>query len=122
VLTNPAYAGAYAFGRRRCGTTTTGVHRSSAGQQPSRRAEDWQVLKDRWPGYITWMVYKENQAQLTANRSKHSGIPRGGPSLLAGLLVCGRCGHRMVTCYRTNGRDLRYDCTHGAINHGGARC
>lgn len=123
VLTNPAYAGAYAFGRRRCGTTATGTRRSSAGQQPSRRVEDWQVLlKDRWPGYITWTAYEENQAQLTANRSKHCGVPRGGPSLLAGLLVCGRCGHRMVTCYRSNGRDLRYDCTHGAINHGGARC
>jgi hypothetical protein len=58
---------------------------------------------------------EENQRRLMANRSKHKGVPRGGPSLLAGLLYCGRCGSRMVTCYRSNGRDLRYDCTRAAL-------
>jgi len=28
----------------------------------------------------------------------------------------------MVTCYRNNGRDLRYDCTHDQINHGAPHC
>ena len=28
----------------------------------------------------------------------------------------------MVTCYRNNGRDLRYDCTHEQINHGTPHC
>ena len=57
-----------------------------------------------------------------ANRSKHKGVPRGGPSLLAGVLYCGRCGSRMVTCYRSNGRDLRYDCTRHQINYGAPHC
>jgi DNA invertase Pin-like site-specific DNA recombinase len=123
LLVNPAYAGTYAFGRRSSGTTLTGKPRGSSRQQPSRNAADWQVLlKDRWSGYITWTAYQENQTQLALNRSNHRGTPRGGPSLLAGLLVCGRCGHRMVTCYRNNGRDLRYECTHEMINRGAARC
>ena len=79
------------------------------------------LLKDRWPGHITWAAYQENQAQLAANRNNHRGVSRGDPFLLAGLLVCGHYGHRMVTCHRSNGRDLQYDCIHGMINDGGAR-
>ena len=79
-------------------------------------------LPDRWPAYISWSSDEENQKRLDADRSKHKGVPRGGPSLLAGILFCGRRGHRMVTCYRSNGRDLRYDCTHDQINHGAPHC
>src|SRR4051794_41838260 len=28
----------------------------------------------------------------------------------------------MVTCYRNNGRDLRYECTRDQVNRGGPRC
>jgi excisionase family DNA binding protein len=121
MLTSPAYAGAYVFGRR-TGGPDVGARRRRAGQ-PSRRPEDWRVLlPDRWPAYIAWGTYEENQRRLDANRSKHKGVPRGGPSLLVGILYCGRCGHRMVTCYRNNGRDLRYECTRDQVNHGGPRC
>src|SRR3954451_9827083 len=122
MLTSPTYAGAYVFGRRRTGGPDVGVRRRRAGQ-PSRRPEDWRVLlPDRWPAYISWSTYEENQRRLDANRSKHKGVPRGGPSLLVGILHCGRCGHRMVTCYRNNGRDLRYECTRDQVNRGGPRC
>jgi excisionase family DNA binding protein len=122
MLTSPTYAGAYVFGRRRTGGPDVGVRRRRAGQ-PSRRPEDWRVLlPDRWPAYISWSTYEENQRRLDANRSKHKGVPRGGPSLLVGILYCGRCGHRMVTCYRNNGRDLRYECTRDQVNRGGPRC
>src|SRR3954464_9253334 len=122
MLTSPTYAGAYVFGRRRTGGAGGGARRRRAGQ-PSRRPEDWRVLlPDRWPAYISWSTYEENQKRLDANRSKHKGVPRGGPSLLVGILHCGRCGHRMVTCYRNNGRDLRYECTRDQVNHGGPRC
>ena len=121
MLTSPTYAGAYVFGRRRAGDPCVGARRRSG--PPSRRQEDWRVLlPDRWPAYISWSAYEENQERLSANRSKHKGVPRGGPSLLAGILFCGRCGHRMVTCYRNNGRDLRYECTRDQINHGAPRC
>ncbi|HVI36132.1 MAG TPA: recombinase family protein, partial [Gaiellales bacterium] len=122
LLTSPTYAGAYVFGRRQTKGSYVGIRRWRAGQ-PSRHPADWRVLlPDRWPAYISWSSYEENQQRLDANRSKHKGVPRGGPSLLAGILFCGRCGHRMVTCYRNNGRDLRYDCTHDQINHGAPHC
>jgi hypothetical protein len=121
MLTSPVYAGAYVFGRRRGALNHPG--RRSGACQPSRNPEDWQVLlRDRWPAYITWETYEENQRRLMANRSKHKGVPRGGPSLLAGVLYCGRCGSRMVTCYRNNGRDLRYECTRHQINYGAPHC
>jgi excisionase family DNA binding protein len=122
MLANPTYAGAYAFGRRSSERSAPGRRRRHA-RQPSRDPNDWRVLlQGRWPAYVTWETFEENQRRLMANRSKHKGIPRGGPSLLAGLLYCGRCGCRMVTCYRTNGRDLRYDCTRGQINYGAPHC
>jgi len=122
MLTNPAYAGAYAYGRRSPDDRIAGI-RPRKPQLPSRDPGDWRVLlKGRWPAYITWDGFEENQRRLMANRSKHKGVPRGGPSLLAGLLYCGRCGCRMVTCYRTNGRDLRYGCTRNQINYGAPPC
>jgi DNA invertase Pin-like site-specific DNA recombinase len=122
ILISPTYAGAYVFGRRRSDGPTADARRRHA-QRPSRCPEDWRVLlREHWPAYISWDTYEENQKRLIANQSKHKGVPRGGPSLLAGVLFCGRCGHRMVTCYRNNGRDLRYDCTRDQINYGAPHC
>ena len=118
VLTNPIYAGAYVYGRRLA--DRPGV---PARPSPSRNPADWKIfIKDRAPAYISWEKFEENQRQLRANQSKHGGTPRGGPSLLAGLLVCGRCGYRMATCYRTNGYDLRYQCSRGNVSHGARYC
>ena len=121
ILTSPTYAGAYAFGRRSDGAGP--IDRRRRARQPSRNPDDWRVLlQGRWPAYITWETYEGNQQRLMANRSKHKGVPRGGPSLRSGLLYCGRCSCRMVTGYRNNGRDLRYACTRHQINHGAPHC
>lgn len=118
LLTSPIYAGAYVYGRR-----AAGGHGRPARSNPSRTAGEWQVLiKDRLPAYIDWDRYEENLAQLRANQAKHGGMPRGGPSLLAGLLICGRCGYRMATCYRTNGHDLRYQCSRGSVSKAEGSC
>jgi hypothetical protein len=63
-----------------------------------------------------------NQEKMAANRSEHLGVPRHGPALLSGLLVCGRCGHRMLTVYRNNGRTLRYLCSSEQTSYGAAIC
>jgi len=118
ILTNPIYAGAYVYGRR-------SPHRSGGRPRstPSRATTDWQVfIKDRLPAYISWERFEEIQKQLRANQSKHGGTPRGGPSLLAGILICGRCGYRMATCYRNNGRGLRYQCMRGHISYARSPC
>jgi DNA invertase Pin-like site-specific DNA recombinase len=84
MLTSPTYAGAYVFGRRRAGAPSVGARCRRAGQ-PSRHPKDWRVLlPDRWPAYISWSSYKENQERLSANRSKHKGVPRGGPLAAGG--------------------------------------
>jgi DNA invertase Pin-like site-specific DNA recombinase len=78
MLKSPLYAGAYAYGRRR----------AEKPSGPCRRGSEPTVLiKDRLPAYISWETYERNLAQVTANRSAHQGIARGGMALLAGLLV-----------------------------------
>ena len=49
------------------------------------------------------------------NRSQRRppGAPRRGPALLGGLLVCGRCGYRLMVNYTDNGRSLHYCCSRG---------
>ena len=63
----------------------------------------WAVLiQDQLPAYITWEHYLKNQERLKQNQSAPDtmGAPRDGVALLAGLLVCGRCGRRLHVSYR----------------------
>jgi DNA invertase Pin-like site-specific DNA recombinase len=122
MLGNPAYAGAYAYGRRAVDRTRQQPGHLGAGRRPAVPGQGMVLLKDHWPAYISWETYERNVAQVMANRSQSLGIPRGGPALLAGLLVCGRCGQRMVTQYPGAGRFLRYSCTRRTINYGEAPC
>jgi hypothetical protein len=50
--------------------------------------------------------------------------PKHGPSVLSGLLVCGRCGHRMMVGYNnvTAQQTLRYSCHRDAIDYGEEKC
>ncbi len=121
MLTNPAYAGAYVYGRR-----SIDPRRQRPGHPGSGRIKSQPgnvvLLKDRWPAYISWEDHERNCAQVSANRTQHAGVPRGGPALLAGLLVCGRCGRRLATYYPERGHGLRYACSREAVNYGGATC
>jgi hypothetical protein len=57
------------------------------------------LLPDRCPAYISPEQFWANQERLQQNRAGSPGAPRQGPALLSGLLVCGRCGYRMVVNY-----------------------
>lgn len=124
MLHNPIYAGAYAYGRRE-----TDPRRKAAGHRYSGRnavpMEAWQVLlKDRLPAYITWEQFLENQQRIAANRARceAQGAPREGPSLLGGLLVCGRCNWRMMIRYSGKANRPRYNCR-GRLGEGaGVAC
>ena len=63
------------------------------------------MTPDHHPAYITWERHEANLAQLRANRSvaEEVGSPRRGAALLAGLLVCGRCGRRLSVGYKQSG-------------------
>jgi DNA invertase Pin-like site-specific DNA recombinase len=122
LLRNPIYAGAYVFGRRPS---------NRLGQQPGRPAtgrrvakpDEWQVvLQDRLPAYITWERFQGILRQLEANMTQNQGVVRNGPSLLSGLITCGRCGLRMAATYTNSGRELRYSCNRMAVDYGEDPC
>ena len=127
VLTNPIYAGAYAYGRTKTETSVTGgsVHRRSGVTVPQ---EKWAVLiPDHHEGYIDWDAYRINQKRIGENAQMKGRMSRGaarnGAALLAGLLRCRRCGRRLhVTYTGSDGRVVRYSCRGAAINHGAGKC
>jgi len=127
ILTNPVYAGAYAFGRTYTHTRIeNGQKRKVQGYR--RQRKDWAVLiKDHHDAYIRWEEYTRNQETITENANMKGAMVRGsvkkGPSLLAGLLRCGHCGRKMHVAYSgTKGRVVRYSCRGAQINHGSGTC
>jgi DNA invertase Pin-like site-specific DNA recombinase len=127
LLKNPAYAGAFTHGKTRSRSQVVeGRSRKSGGHRVTM--DQWTVLlKDHHAAYISWEQYLENQRMLTANRTKshagHCSAPREGGALLAGLLRCARCGHKLHVGYRgKDGRVLRYYCLSGNKEQGKPSC
>lgn len=111
-LQNPIYAGAYAFGRTSTRThILDGAAHKTRGHR--RHRDEWLVLlPGHHDGYIAWETYERNQ-QLLADNTQMKGLMakgavRAGPSLVAGLLRCGRCGRRLQVAY--SGTVARYTC------------
>lgn len=122
LLHHPIYAGAYSYGRRPTDPRKKIPGRPSTGRTVAPM-EEWEVLiKDHCPAYIRWSEYERNLRQLKSNTVQAMGTVRQGPSLLSGLIVCGRCGLRMAPHYNNNGKGLRYGCDRMAIDYGEARC
>ena len=120
LLNNPIYAGAYVWGRRPTDPRAKKPGRPTTGRKVAHVGE-WRVcLRDRLPAYISWEQYEANLKQLAQNRQVARGVVRRGPTLLSGMIRCGRCGHRMVT--QSNGGYPRYNCVVEATTYGGAFC
>lgn len=101
LLKHPLYAGAYVYGRRQ-----EDRRRQRPGHPRTGRvvvaASDWLAfLPDRVPAYISWEQYEAHQDRLHANRARAEamGAAREGASLLAGVVVCARCGCRLGVHY-----------------------
>jgi excisionase family DNA binding protein len=127
LLTNPIYAGAYAFGRTGSRITIeAGRKRIVRGFRRERGA--WEVLiLDHHEGYIGWAEFERNQRLITDNANGKSFMSRGsirrGEALLAGLLRCGHCGRKLHVAYSgENGSAGRYHCRGGHLNHGTDPC
>jgi len=107
-LRNPAYTGAYVYGR----TRSDKIPQRSAPRLRYLPRDQWQVLiLDAHPAYISWQEYEENQCSLLANAQAqgvlHRGPAREGPALLQGILLCAKCGRKMTVGYHTReGRRL----------------
>lgn len=110
ILKHPIYAGAYAYGIHRAGTKDPATGRVGGGRWFVPPEEMAVLLHDRVPAYISWDRYLANQERLRQNRSllEARGAPKRGEALLPGLVVCGKCGLRMTTRYKTNKRPSYY--------------
>ena len=112
ILGHPLYSGAYSYGRRQVDPRSKIRGKPHSGRI-SHNIDEWEVLlPDRWPGYITWDKYLENQSRLRQNRSlpNTQGAPRKGPTLLPGLVHCGKCGWRLRVMYHVGSYSPTYFC------------
>ena len=109
ILKNPAYAGAFAYGRSRSVPQKAAPHRRTQRPLP---LDEWKVcIRDKYPAYISWETFVTIQGMIRDNhseydRNKTRGVPRPGKALLHGLVYCGECGHKMVVQYKSGTRYL----------------
>jgi DNA invertase Pin-like site-specific DNA recombinase len=124
MLKHPLYAGTYAYGRRQVDPRKKQPGRPSTGRVMRPRHAYHAFLKEHVPAYITWAQYERNLARLEANRARAEtiGAVRHGPSLLAGLVVCGLCGRRMQVRYGGPNTLHSYTCNRLATDYGGDYC
>jgi DNA invertase Pin-like site-specific DNA recombinase len=129
VLHHPIYAGAYRWGHREVDPRKKVPGRPASGRTFNAHDECRVLIRDRFPAYISWDEFERNQEKLAENSTlgKSLSAPRHGPSILAGLVVCGRCGRRMLVGYgntggRSGAKTLRYSCLRDAIDYGAEAC
>jgi hypothetical protein len=115
VLTNPVFAGAYAYGKCR--------HERYVDEQGMLRRRtrhlpmaEWSVLlPEHHPGFIDWATFQANQARIDTNihpqPHQAGGAAREGAALLQGLARCGKCGRRLHTHYRGRNAAPGYHCS-----------
>jgi DNA invertase Pin-like site-specific DNA recombinase len=124
VLTNPAYGGAYAYGK----TEATVHFENGVGRRCSRRRPqaEWLALKPHaHEGYISWEEFEQIQAMIAANNfgNESPGAVKRGLALLAGLVRCRRCGRKLTVQYSgVAQRVLRYGCVRGRLDQGEPTC
>jgi DNA invertase Pin-like site-specific DNA recombinase len=127
VLSNPVYAGAYAYGKSRCEryVDETGRVRKRVRLLPM---DQWAVLiREHHPGFIDWATFEMNQARLASNThpgpQQAGGAVREGTALLQGLATCGRCGRRLRVYYQGKHSTPGYYCANSqAFNGRGTWC
>lgn len=114
VLSNPVYAGAYAYGKSRCEryVDESGRVRKRVRLLPR---DQWAVLiPQHHPGFIDWATFEMNQARLAKNAPppprQATGAVREGCALLQGLAICGRCGRHLRVYYQGQNSTPGYYC------------
>ncbi|HEU5376935.1 MAG TPA: recombinase family protein [Ktedonobacteraceae bacterium] len=109
ILKNPAYAGAFVYGKTR---SVRKDPTSACTQEVRLPMDQWKIrVPDVYPAYISWETFEQIQQMLLDNyaaydRNKSRGVPRDGAALLHGIVYCGECGHKMVVQYKNGTRYL----------------
>ena len=128
ILHNPAYAGAYVYGRTKTRSQCLpGEEPRIRGRTRQVRPADWPFLiPGHHPGYITWEQFLRNQHRLDENRTRRDedrrGALREGGALLQGLVQCGRCGQRMTVRYFKDSTVPSYECRSIHTRYAGPTC
>ena len=101
MLTNPTYAGAYAFGRRQSRRRVGESGRARVSMVPMPRERWHTLIFEHHHAYITWEQHEQILEQITRNAPTpgEGAAAREGQALLQGLLRCGRCERRMRSAY-----------------------
>jgi DNA invertase Pin-like site-specific DNA recombinase len=124
ILTNPIYAGAYAYGK----TERTIRYEDGQPREYDRHKprSEWSVLiPESHEGYVGWQEFERLQGAIHANfrLSGQPGAVRNGPALLAGLVRCHRCASKLTVHYTGAGHNvLRYTCYRAWLDKGQPRC
>ncbi len=122
ILKNPAYAGAFVYGRTRLKKMPGNIRSPMKTPMP---IGEWRIIvKDRYPAYIDWQTYEKIRGIISDNRAEYMrnktrGAPRDGELLLHGIVWCGRCGHKMYVRYKDGGQ---YVCNHLRSHQGLPTC
>jgi DNA invertase Pin-like site-specific DNA recombinase len=112
ILKNPAYAGAFVYGRTRATPRADAPHERTQKTLPMA---EWKIcIPDKYPAYIDWPTFETIQGMIRDNHSEYDrnqtrGVPRPGKALLHGIVCCGECGHQMVVQYK---KGTRYLCNY----------
>ncbi len=124
ILTHPAYAGAYVFGKTHAQRylDEDGVLRTRLRRLPP---DEWQVfIEEHHRGYIDWAGYQANQALIDTNTRPRAhepgtGAVREGCALLQGLATCGTCGRKLAVYYDGPTKSTSgYYCATGRVTNG----
>jgi hypothetical protein len=127
VLTNPVYAGAYAYGktRRERYIDEHGQPRSRIRRLPRK---EWDVLIwEHHCGFIDQATFEAIQQRIAHNTRPRAHEPGGavreGAALLQGIAVCGRCGRKLKVHYqgRRGHQRPNYHCPGSVLVEGRGR-
>ena len=124
MLRHPFYAGAYAYGRSPLDPTRRVEGKPKSGRR-NAPPEEWVcLLKDAVPAYIAWERYEENRRRLAASDLDRGAKTATGraPTLLNGIVRCGRCGRPMGARNARANANPRYACDREFLEFGGPRC
>ena len=124
ILHHPVYAGYYRHGHRALDPRRKVPGRPGTGRTINKPEDCSVLLEGHCPAYITPERFRANQERLAANRARTeaAGAVRQGPSLLGGILRCGRCGQRMMVAYSGRASHLRYSCGRAMVDYAEPLC
>jgi DNA invertase Pin-like site-specific DNA recombinase len=124
LLHHPVYAGYYRHGHRALDPRRKVPGRRGTGRTINKPEDCAVLLEGRCPAYIAPERFWANQQRLADNRARSdaAGAVRQGPSLLGGILRCGRCGRRMAVAYCGPASRLRYQCSRAMADYAEPVC